>query len=243
MKPANVSGSEGSVVMSKLTVAVSPYVIGLLLPSPSSTTGATFVTWIVNGWSAVLPARSLARTVMSWLAGPSRSVSPTTVTTPVSGSIWKWPPGLTVRLYVMVDSGLSVDEAVIPTPVPAAAPSATVLPVPFVSVGDDGGTVSRTMSLFTARPAPTGAETVPGLPATSSYEPAMGNARAESKSGVSSPDRTVNVPWASATGPSSPVSWTRGVPGRSNVTPAIKPVFSLTGSLKTVLTSITSSAL
>ena len=77
----------------------------------------------------------VARMAMSNDAATSRSIAPATVTTPVFASIANRPPALLVSEYVTtsVPSG-SLADAVMPTVVPIAEFSATVLLVASLSI-------------------------------------------------------------------------------------------------------------
>ena len=68
-----------------------------------------------------------------------------TVTTPVVELMAKRPPALSVRLKVTAGPFGSVEEAVIPTGVPLAAASATLLAAALLSAGVEGATLPTLM--------------------------------------------------------------------------------------------------
>src|SRR5207237_8166210 len=67
-----------------------------------------------------------------------RYALPVSVTTPVLALMAKRPPALSVKVYVAAGPLGSVEDAVRPTTVPLAAPSATLLAATFASVGAVG---------------------------------------------------------------------------------------------------------
>ena len=73
-----------------------------------------------------------------WLAGPTSSAPLATVTTPVVLLMANRPPALLVKLYTTGGPLGSVEEAVMPTKVPLAAPSATLFADPLTSTGVEG---------------------------------------------------------------------------------------------------------
>src|SRR5688572_25250449 len=90
---------------------------------------ATLTTAIEKDCVAAPPPASLACTVTECVAGPSsRALAPfATVTTPVVALTANRPPALSARAYETAVPFGSVEEAVTPTAVPAAAPSDTTL--------------------------------------------------------------------------------------------------------------------
>src|ERR1044071_3348661 len=124
--------------------APSATVLAPALPS-AGVDGATSLTAIENVCVVNNPLASAALTVMLWLVALSKSISEpsATVTTPVEESMANRPPALSLSENVTVPPLTSDEDAVMPTRVPFAAPSATVLAPALPSVGVDGRQCGR----------------------------------------------------------------------------------------------------